>query len=97
MINHTVLFKIKDEATSSQVTAMINALNALGNKIEEIKEIHVKENFSDRAKGFSVVLYSIFETEEALNKYQVHPAHVEVVTDHVKPILEDILVADIDY
>ena len=97
MINHTVLFKIKDEATSSQVSSMISALNALEGKIDEIKEIHVKENFSDRAKGFSVVLYSKFESEETLNKYQVHPAHVEVVKNHVKPILEDILVADIEF
>ncbi|ANQ47548.1 Dabb family protein [Flammeovirga sp. MY04] len=97
MINHTVLFKFKEEATQEQIQAMVDALQALGGKIDEIKEIHVKENFSERAKGFTIMLYSLFESKEALEAYQVHPAHVAVVTDHVKPILGDIMAIDIEY
>ncbi|MBB3698587.1 Dabb family protein [Flammeovirga yaeyamensis] len=97
MINHTVLFKFKEEATQEQIQAMVDALQALGGKIDEIKEIQVKENFSERAKGFTIMLYSLFESKEALEAYQVHPAHVVVVTDHVKPILGDIMAIDIEF
>ncbi|OHX68172.1 Dabb family protein [Flammeovirga pacifica] len=97
MINHTVLFKFKEEATAAQINAMVDALQALDNKIDEIKEIQVKENFSERAKGFTIMLYSKFESKEALEAYQVHPAHVSVVTEHVKPIAEDIMAIDIEY
>ncbi|WP_044206486.1 Dabb family protein [Flammeovirga sp. OC4] len=97
MINHTVLFKLKEETTATQKQELIDALQALGGKIDELKEIQVKENFSDRSKGFDVVLYSIFDSKEALEAYQVHPAHVKVVGENVKPILADILVADIEY
>lgn len=97
MINHTVLFKLKEQTTSAEKLALINALQALDSKIDVLKEIQVKENFSDRSKGFDVILFSLFETKEDLESYQVHPAHVKVVGENVKPILEDIIVADIEY
>lgn len=96
MINHTVLFKIKSEATEEQVQAMIDGLNALQDKIEEIEEIIVRKNFSERSQGHSVMLYSTFKSKEALESYQVHEAHKAVVVDYVKPIMESLLVGDIE-
>ncbi|MBB6459918.1 Dabb family protein [Flammeovirga kamogawensis] len=97
MINHTVLFKLKEEASEDQIQGMIDALQALSGKIDELKEIQVKKNFSDRSQGYSVILFSLFEDKAALDRYQVHPAHVEVVGANVKPILESLAVADIEY
>lgn len=97
MINHTVLFKLKEQTTATEKQALIDALQNLKSEISELKEIQVKENFSDRSKDFKVILFSLFNSKADLDAYQVHPAHVRVVKENVKPILEDILVSDIEY
>lgn len=97
MINHTVLFKLKPEASQAQIDGLVAALQALSDKVPTLQQIQVGHNFSDRSKGFSVMLYSTFLDKEGLAAYAVHPEHVKVVNEHVKPILEDIVVADIEY
>ncbi|MEH0155515.1 Dabb family protein [Limibacter armeniacum] len=97
MINHTVLFKIKPEASEAQVKQMIDNLLALKNEITEIEAIHIGENFSDRSQGHDLMLYTLFKDKDALGKYAVHPAHVAVLEQDIKPILAGITVGDIEF
>ena len=80
MINHIILWNFKEElATEENKLRMKNELESLKEKIPGIVKIEV--NMSPVAgSNADVMLNSIFENEEALNNYQVHPEHVKVAS-----------------
>ena len=97
MIEHVVLFKIKAGVTPDKIMTMIKALEDLQNEIPQLAGMHAGINFSDRNKGFGVMLVSRFKTKEDLEIYAVHPAHKRVIAEYIQPIREDIIVGDLEY
>lgn len=96
MIYHNVSFKLKKNVSEEQINTMIEKLNALPETISEINLLIVRKNFSDRSMGFGVHLVSTFETKNALNAYIKHPAHINVVDKYIKPLLDELIVSDIE-
>ena len=82
MINHVVLFKVKDFASDEekkQVLAQFKAqLLALKNVISELKYIEVGTHYLNPSPSFDLCLISHFDNADGLQKYQVHPAHLKV-------------------
>jgi len=82
MINHVVLFKLKDlpEDEKVQVLAELKLLlEGLKDKIPEVKYLEVGLNYETNAKSNDIVLLSHFNCIEDLDKYRVHPEHLKVV------------------
>lgn len=80
MIRHIVMWNHKEgvppEEAASNAAEIKRRLEALASVIPGVAELRVLIKpvaGSDR----DVVLNSLFENEEALNAYQVHPAHQE--------------------
>jgi len=94
MIEHIVLFKWKASATPEEISSVMEGLKGLQDKIPDIVSLSCGENFSDRAQGFQHGLVVRFRDREALDAYQPHPAHTEVVQNHIQPILAGILSMD---
>lgn len=82
MINHVVLFKVK-EYPSEEKTEIIAELKAmlldLKDKIAELKHIEVGENYELNSKSYDIALISHFDSIEDLDAYRVHPEHLKVV------------------
>jgi len=82
MINHVVLFKVKDFASDEekkQVLAQFKAqLLALKDVISELKYIEVGTHYLNPSPSFDLCLISHFDNADDLQKYQVHPAHLKV-------------------
>ena len=81
MINHVVLFKLKDypEDEKKVVREKIKTiLEALKNKIKELKHIEVGLNYELDAKSYDICLITHFETIADLDVYRVHPDHLAV-------------------
>jgi hypothetical protein len=82
MINHVVLFKLKNYDTDSEKQNVISniedALLGLRDKIEELKYIEVGVNYELASKSHDICLISHFETVEKLDAYRVHPEHLKV-------------------
>lgn len=96
MIHHNVLFKFKAETPQEAKDLIIEKLEALTADIPEIEMLKVGSNFSERGKGFEMMLVSTFADHEALAAYGRHPKHLEVIATYIKPHLEDIVVGDIE-
>jgi hypothetical protein len=96
MIYHNVLFKFSAQATEAQVQQLSASLEALTMVIPQIKFLKMRENFSDRNRGFTHMLASGFETLDDLKAYASHPAHVRIIEQQIKPIAEEIVVGDIE-
>ena len=82
MINHVVLFKLKEYASESEKQNMIgvieDALLSLSGKIAELKHIEVGVNYELAAKSYDMCLFTHFETVEQLDAYRIHPEHLIV-------------------
>ena len=82
MINHIVLFKIKDypiEKKTAVTDELKIMLEELKGKIDVIRFLEVKLNHEIVSKNYELVLFSHFDSFEDLEKYRIHPEHQKVV------------------
>jgi len=82
MINHVVLFKLKEypaEEKKKVLNQLKDALEGLKDKIEEVKFLEIGLNYELDAKSYDICLISHFENMEDLDVYRVHPEHMKVV------------------
>lgn len=81
MINHVVLFKLKEysaEQKAEVLKELKGLLLKLKEKIEVLKYIEVGENYELEAKSYDLALLTHFNTLEDLDTYRVHPEHLKV-------------------
>lgn len=82
MINHLVLFKMKQfpaEEKKAIIAEVKALLEGLKDKIDELVYIEVGTNYELDSNNYDVALISHFRSVEELDRYRVHPAHIEVV------------------
>jgi hypothetical protein len=83
MINHTVLFKMKEFDSSSAKREAIERFTAallnLKNEIPELKHIEVNPHHTLDAPSFDICLVTHFDNMADLDTYRVHPEHVKVL------------------
>lgn len=88
MVRHVILWTLKDEFSAEQ-KAEIKAgikegLESLKDQVPGLVEIKVYTN-GLASSNAEVMLDSTLESEEALKGYAVHPAHVKVADEKVRP------------
>jgi len=79
MLVHIVMFQFKEENIEANLIRIKEMLEALPMKIESLKSMVVGIDISRSERSFDLVLTSMFENQEGLNTYAIHPAHLEVV------------------
>ncbi len=82
MINHIVLFKLKDYSESEKpliIAEMKSLLEGLKGKIDELKYIEVGVNYDLNSKSYDLALISHFNSVEDLDKYRIHHEHKKVL------------------
>lgn len=91
MIKHVILWKIKEEISNEEKEKIKEGIKAglegLIDKVPGIVEIKVNTN-GLQSSNADVMLDSTFESEEALKNYAVHPEHVKVADNNVRPYME---------
>lgn len=100
MINHVVLFKLKQFNTNEEKQEILNQfeakLLALKNYIPELKYIEVGKNYQIETASYDLCLITHFESIADLDIYRVHPEHLKVV-DFVKEITVDRAAVDFEF
>jgi heme-degrading monooxygenase HmoA len=83
MIKHIVMWKLKDQAEGADRAAnareMKRRLDACANVVPGILKFEVALAQPGLEATYDVVLYSEFESKEALAAYAAHPTHQAVV------------------
>jgi hypothetical protein len=79
MLTHVVLFKFKPETTAEQAAQLEARLKGLPAVISEIREFRVGRDVVRSERSFDLALVSAFDDLAAMQRYQVHPSHQEVV------------------
>ena len=88
MVKHIILWQLKDELQGAEKDVVKKGikegLEGLQGVIPGLLEIKVNTNGLTSSNA-DVMLDSSFESEEALKAYAVHPAHVKVADEKVRP------------
>jgi len=92
MVRHIVMWKLKESANGNSkaenARLLKEKLEALEDQIKEVEFLEVGIHYQPQpAANWDVVLATDFDSAAALEAYQKHPAHQEVVV-FVKQIAE---------
>ena len=79
MLTHVVLFKFKPETSPEQASQLEAGLKGLPTVIDEIREFRVGRDIIRSERSYDLGLVSAFDDLAAMQRYQVHPAHQQVV------------------
>ena len=93
MVVHIVMFKFKDENKDENILLTKIDLEALVEKIPELKCLEVGIDFNQSERAFDLSLYSSFNSKEDLKAYAIHPEHLKVV-EFIKSVTTESKVVD---
>jgi hypothetical protein len=75
MFIHMFAFRLKSGVTEEQQQRMLREIAELKRQIPLLLETHVGKNVSPRGQGFVIGGVMKFADADALEEYNVHPAH----------------------
>ena len=94
-MDHIVFFKWKENASQSAIDAAVAGIYELRNKIPNVVSISCGESFTDaRAKGFTHGVVVRLRSKADLPVYAKHEAHLKLIKEHIKPILDGVCALD---
>ena len=96
MVDHLVLFVVKEDAPAEDVQDLLSSIQDLRGKIPNVLDISVGENFSERAGPYTHGLFVRFQTVDDLQAYMEHPEHKKVV-EKLGATTTERLVVDYDH
>jgi hypothetical protein len=96
MIQHIVLFKIRDAATPGQIVEATEALLDMRKAIPEISAVHFGPNLGPSVKEYSHVLMVTCADMGAVQRYLDHPVHRSTVDRFIAPIRDARVAVDLE-
>lgn len=102
VVEHIVLFKVKDDTEPSKVNAMVNELRSLVT-LDMVRHLTVGPllhnntttlPFSSLDLRFTHLFHSRYDSKEDLEAYMAHPNHLGAVRGTVFPICDDLMAFD---
>ncbi|WP_027339119.1 Dabb family protein [Halonatronum saccharophilum] len=92
MVKHIVMWRLKEDRKEAGKKVK-EILEGLKDKIEDIKAIEVGLDFNRSKSAYDIVLYSEFEDQGALARYQKHPEHLKAA-EFVREVVKERAVVD---
>jgi len=93
MLRHIVMWNYVEGVDKQEVGNKVKSeLEALKESIKEIVEIKVHINELS-SSNMDVLLDSLFENEETMAAYKIHPEHIRV-SDYISSVLQNRTVVD---
>lgn len=89
MFHHIVLLRFTPESTPVQHRAVVDALRALPATIDELRRYEVHLDAGLATQNAHVSVQATFDDEAGWHTYAQHPAHRQVIAEHIEPILAD--------
>ena len=87
MLRHVVVFTWSDDADEERRAATLAALGRLPETVGGMTAFAVGPDAGLRAGNASAALVADFPDAEAWRRYAEDPVHLQVIADHVTPIL----------
>lgn len=98
MIQHIVLFKLKDEIQGEQKAALLSEIKykfeALPDEIKELRALSVRRNRNPEEE-YDFLLLAKLESKRDLTAYAEHPAHRNLRETLLKPNIDKRAAVDV--
>lgn len=92
MVKHIILWKLRSDLSEAEkrtaALAIKQGLEGLLGQVPGLIDIHVQIDGRLETSNADIMLDSTLESFEALKGYAVHPAHVAVANEKVRPFTE---------
>lgn len=96
MVKHIILWNLKEEFNTAEIKGeMKRSLEGLVGKVPGLLKMQIEINPLESSNA-DVMLYSELENEAALKNYAVHPEHVKVANEKVRPFTKVRTVIDFE-
>lgn len=95
MFTHIVFFKLKNR-NDENVKRAKELLLSMEGKIPMLKELKVGADVVHSQRSYDIALITKFDSQEDMDKYQVHPVHINEVVKYLKPMLEGSAAVDFE-
>ncbi len=96
MVDHLVLFTVKEDARAEDVEDLLASLKELKRGVPNVVDLSVGENFSERSQGYTHGLFVRLRTVDDLRSYISHPEH-QAVVEKLDTLTKGRLVVDYEY
>lgn len=93
MIKHVVCFKLKNNSDEDKQKAKEVLLSMKG-KVDLLRGITVGADFLGSARSYDIILETLFDSKEDLDKYQKDPYHESVVKTYMHAVRESSIAID---
>lgn len=93
MLKHVVCFKLQDK-TDEMLKKTADILKSMENKVELIRKIEVGCDFLGSPRSYDIILIVTLDDKNALEEYQTHPYHVDVVKKHMHAVSQSSIAVD---
>jgi hypothetical protein len=87
------MFKFKDENKKANIIQAKQMLENLMGAVPTLRSMDVGVNFADEERAMDLSIICVFESNEGLCVYAVHPEHQKVLT-FIKSVTEHSKVVD---
>lgn len=77
MIRHIVMTRIREEY-KDEIPWIVESYYGMKGKVEGLLEVEAGADFLHSERSYDVALITVFESREALDAYQKHPAHLPI-------------------
>lgn len=92
MVKHIILWKFRSDLSETEkrsaAEAIKQGLEGLQGQVPGLLDIHVQIDGRLETSNADIMLDSTLESFDALKGYAVHPAHVAVANEKVRPFTE---------
>jgi hypothetical protein len=82
MIQHVVMWRLQDDAKRTHMAELTEQLQALETAMRTavpgLLRLHITGNRTEVPDAADILLYSEFESWQALQSYEVHPLHLQL-------------------
>ena len=86
---HVVMFRWTPEATAEQRAAAVAALHGLAADVAHLGRLTVGEDAGLAEQNVDVAVVVDFARREDYLEYARHPRHLEVIAQHLRPIIAE--------
>ena len=94
MLVHVIMFKLKDRSADN-IAETRDVLLGMEDNIPQLRAIEVGTNIVESNRAYDLVLVTKFDSLDAMQSYQVHPYHENVVRVHMRKVVNG--TASVDY
>ena len=92
MIRHIVFFWLKDKTRIDETIAVLQSMEG---RIPGLLSMEAGKDFLRSDRSCDICLHTVFESRDALTRYQTHPVHIPVKA-HMHSVMEHSASADFE-